>query len=120
MAVDITVHSSLRAPVARRRIADYDRTLVRAACDIDLNDPNHDSTMAESVRLFEEYIKHMPTIFFEVDPTSHNYIVDEYIIEGLTRFFPKTRKPPKQCYLSLEALWFIGQKANLLHIRGKW
>ena len=36
---------------------------------------------------FFEYVQACPTVPFQIDPSSHAYIVDEYVMDGLEMFF---------------------------------
>ena len=115
MQLDAVVYSRSKAPVSRRRIAKYDRVAVRAACDLPLDD--HTSDLAVAVQELEAYIRSIPEISVHIDPSSHAFILDELLIDGLELCFPKTGRPVKQFYLTRHTLTLIGRKANQLHIR---
>ena len=71
--VQVRVFSALRAPFARRRVAEYDRAAVRAACDLDPDAPACALSIARDG--FAECLQKLPFVSCEIDPTSHSFII---------------------------------------------
>lgn len=98
------------APVARRRRSVYDRRAVFDACKSD------DPAVLDKVHKLDHYLSLMPPVPLRVDPTTHEHIVGQYVLDGVVSFFPPTIRMHKQDYLSSSTFALVSGRAFVNHV----
>jgi len=95
---------SLGTETWKRRVAPYDRKSV--------NDP-------EKIQQFREYLALPPKVHHLVEPSSHQHILDQFVLQGLIEFFPKAMPDKRKDFIragTFELLVYSGrlhkQKTN--------
>lgn len=107
VCVDVVFQCVKALPVTRRRVPTYDRWAIQNAST------SEDPKVLEKVIELEAYLMGMPDVPVQVDPTSHDHLVDCYILEGVEAFFPPPPRPKKQEYISQATFDLIGQRARV-------